>query len=87
LDGLHEGDPTLGALEPARFLIGVSDKGEVRYVFIQDASGDKSLDDSAAALLQKAHFRGIAAPLTWGFATFYWGASTYTQPATTGTAS
>jgi hypothetical protein len=86
-DGLREGDPGLGALQPARFLIGVSDAGEVRYVFIQDASGDKSLDGAAAALLQKVHFSGSAVPLTWGFATFYWGASTYAQPATTGSAS
>jgi hypothetical protein len=87
LDTLREGDPGLGALQPARFLIGVSDAGEVRYVFIQDASGDKSLDTAAAALLQKVRFGSSAAPLTWGFATFDWGASTYAQPATTGTAS
>jgi hypothetical protein len=87
LDALREGDPTLGALQPARFLIGVSEKGEVRYVFIQDASGDKSLDAAAAAYLQQVHFHAGAAPMTWGFATFYWGASTYAQPAMTGTAS
>jgi hypothetical protein len=88
MDGLREGDPSLGALEPARFLIGVNNAGEVRYSFIQDASGDKTLDTAAAALLQRVHFKAISAPLTWGFATFYWGASTYAQPpAITGTAS
>jgi len=86
LDTLREGDPTLGALQPARYLIGVSDKGEIRYVFIQDASGDKSLDASASAYLQQVHFRTASSPMIWGFATFYWGASTYAQPATTGTA-
>ena len=42
---LHEGD--VGELQPARFLLGVSDRGEVRYVFLLDPSGDKALDTGA----------------------------------------
>ena len=85
LDGLHEANP--GELQPARFLLGVSDKGEVQYIFIQDAligptfgSGDKTLDADASSTLQRVRFRPSAAPLTWGFATFYWGSAVYARP-------
>jgi hypothetical protein len=78
---LHETET--GELQPASFLLGVSDLGEVRYVFLQESSGDKSLDGldaHATAMLQKLRFRPSAAPLTWGFATFYWGSSAYAEP-------
>jgi hypothetical protein len=85
LDGLREGDT--GELQPARFLLGVSAKGEVQYVFIQDAligpaygSGDKTLDADASDVLKRVRFRPSAAPLTWGFATFHWGSTAYAQP-------
>jgi hypothetical protein len=80
--GLHSagGD----ALEPTRFLLGVSDQGDVKYVFLQDflqeSSGDPTLNASAASLLQQVKFRPSAEPLTWGFATFYWGPEVYAQP-------
>jgi hypothetical protein len=76
---LHEADPV--ELQPARFLLGVSDQGEVRYVFLQERSGDKGLDASAGNLLEQVRFKGSAAPLTWGFATFYWGAEVYARSA------
>jgi len=76
--GLHEAD--LGELQPARFLLGVSDRGEVQYVFIQDSSGDKTLDADASRILEQVHFRSSAAPLTWGFATFDWGSAVYARP-------
>jgi len=76
--GLHEAD--LGELQPARFLLGVSDRGEVQYVFLQDRSGDKTLDSSASRILEQVRFRASAAPLTWGFATFYWGSAVYARP-------
>jgi len=78
LSALHEGD--LGELQPARFLLGVSDQGEVRYVFLQDSSGDKALDSSAGRLLGQVRFPSSATPLTWGFATFYWGSAVYAHP-------
>jgi len=77
-DCLHEAD--LGELQPARFLLGVSDRGEVQYVFLQDPSGDKTLDTSAGRVLEQVHFRASDGPLTWGFATFYWGSPVYAQP-------
>jgi hypothetical protein len=78
LEGLHEAD--LGELLPARFLLGVSDQGEVRYVFLQEASGDKVLDASAGRILEQVRFRAGNEGLRWGFATFYWGSAVYAQP-------
>jgi hypothetical protein len=77
-DGLHEA--SLGELQPARFLLGVSDRGQVQYVFLQDSSGDKTLDTNASRALEQVHFRPSAASLTWGFATFYWGSAVYARP-------
>jgi hypothetical protein len=76
--GLHEADP--GELQPARYLLGVSDQGEVRYVFLQEPSGDKTLDAGAGRILEQVRFRKSGARLTWGFATFYWGSAVYAQP-------
>jgi hypothetical protein len=89
LDGLHEGE--LGDLLPARFLLGVSETGEVRYVFVQDSligpvfgSGDKTLDADASNILERVRFRPTAAAgITWGFATFYWGSGVYARSAPT----
>ena len=75
LDGLHEANP--GELESARFLLGVSDRGEVQYVFLQESSGDRALDASASRILEQVHFRASAA---WGFATFHWGSTVYVHP-------
>jgi hypothetical protein len=75
---LHESET--GELQPASFMLAVSDRGEVRYVFLQDSSGDKSLDADATAMLRQVHFRPSAAPLTWGFATFHWGSAAYVPP-------
>lgn len=85
LETLHEAEQ--GDLQPARYLLGVSDEGEARYVFVQESSGDKTLDAAASALLEQVRFRRAAqasdapggAPLTWGFATFYWGPSAYVR--------
>jgi hypothetical protein len=79
LTELHEAD--LGELQPARFLLGVSDHGDVQYVFLQNSSGDKTLDTSASRALEKVRFRAGTAALTWGFATFYWGSPVYARPA------
>jgi hypothetical protein len=79
LDGLHEAD--LLPLQPARYLLGVSDRGEVQYVFIQDSSGDKTLDACAGRFLEQIRFRASSGPLRWGFATFHWGSAVYAQPA------
>ena len=64
--------------EPIRFLIAVSDKGEVRHCFLERSSGDAALDEQARKYLVASRFPAIrnspsAAPLTWGFATIEWG--------------
>ena len=66
-----------GELQAARFLLAISDKGETRYVFLQDSSGDKSLDAQATELLAHLVFHPQPAPLAWGFATFAWGSAVY----------
>jgi len=64
-------------LEPARFLIGVTGGGEVRFAFLQRSSGDKAVDDEAGTLLLAMHFAPGSAPLAWGVASFFWGNDAY----------
>jgi hypothetical protein len=78
-DGLRAANP--GPLEPARFLIGISPKGEAQYVFLQDSSGDKKLDETASRLLERVRFHAFASGTEWGFATFFWGSAAYGQAA------
>ena len=66
--------------ETARFLIGVSEKGEVRYCFLQTSSGDAALDEQARKYLALTRFPSIrnspssnVVSLTWGTATVEWG--------------
>lgn len=68
----------LTELQPVRFLLGVSGRGEVRYVFLRESSGDKALDAQAEAQLRRADFSAAPdAPLAWGFAAFSWGAEVF----------
>jgi hypothetical protein len=64
-------------LKPAKFLVGVTDRGEVRFVFLQHPSGDPALDQQAAAQLPQIDFAHATAPITWGFATVSWGDDAY----------
>ena len=64
-------------LEPATFLIGITDRGEVRYVFLQHTSGDPALDAQAAAQLPHFDFQSAEAPIVWGIATVAWGDDAY----------
>jgi hypothetical protein len=67
--------------EPARFLIGVSDRGDVRYCFVQSSSGDATLDEQARKYLMAVRCPAIipppqsstVPPLTWATATLEWG--------------
>lgn len=68
------------APEPARFLMAVNQKGEVRYCFLQMSSGDPALDEQARKYLAATRFPAIPdpatsplPPLTWGTATIEWG--------------
>jgi hypothetical protein len=69
--------PSNVPLRPSRFLIGVSDRGEVRYVFLQGSSGDPAFDSLATTRLQQLSFAGNESPIAWGFALFDWGDDAY----------
>ncbi|MDB6173028.1 MAG: hypothetical protein JWL59_2339 [Chthoniobacteraceae bacterium] len=64
-------------LDRIRFLIGVTDRGEVRFSFVQNSSGSKKLDAEAEVHLKNLSFVPAEPPLTWGFATFDWGSDVY----------
>lgn len=66
-------------LEPAAFLIGITDRGEPRYIFQQRSSGDPQLDAQAAAQLPRIDFQHSDAPITWGIATITWGDDAYAE--------
>lgn len=65
--------------EPTRHLIGVTDRGEVRFLFLQDSSSQPALDDQAAAHLQSLRFPPSEAPITWAIATVIWGDDAYAE--------
>ena len=66
-------------LEPSRYLIGVTDRGEVRFVFLQHSSGDPAFDDAGAARLASATFAPEATPIAWAQATVTWGDDAYSD--------
>ena len=68
---------TAAPLEAARFLIGVTDRGEVRFVFLQNSCSDPATDDAAAAHLARVSFSPGDSPITWGRAEFAWGDDVY----------
>ena len=80
------------APEPARFLMAVNQKGEVRYCFLQMSSGDTTLDEQARKYLAATRFPAIPdpatsplPPLTWGTATIEWGNDVTPAPAASAT--
>lgn len=66
-------------VEPSRYLLGVTDRGEVRFVFLQQSSGNAALDTAGARSLTRASFDPIARPITWGHATIAWGDAVFGQ--------
>ena len=74
-------------LKPTVFLVGIGDRGEVRYCFLMDpsggdpSSGDHDADKQAEALLRQHAFTHSETPLEWGFAIFTWGAEAYAPQA------
>ena len=66
-------------VEPSQFLLGVTDRGEVRFVFLQKSSGDPALDADAAARLTAAAFAPGEAAITWAHATITWGDDAYSR--------
>ena len=73
-------DPRATApLESATYLIGVTDRGEVRYVFLQHSSGEPALDAQIAAQLPRLDFQPAETPIAWGMATVAWGDDAYRE--------
>ncbi len=64
-------------LEPARFLAAITPGGEVRFVFLQQSSGDKALDEAAEAHLVRVKFKPAEGGLIWGMVAFFWGGDAY----------
>lgn len=64
-------------LEPAEFLIGVTDRGEVRFATLQRSSGSSALDAEAVDLLTRLDLAPADAAITWGRATIHWSADAY----------
>jgi len=65
----HAAEP----VEPTRQLIGITARGEVRFVFLQSSSGNPTLDAQAAAHLQTLAFSPSETPITWTTAIVTWG--------------
>lgn len=64
---------TSSPVEPSRFLIGVTDRGEVRFLFLQKSSGNPALDAEATRALAAATFSQNDTPITWSHASVEWG--------------
>jgi hypothetical protein len=69
--------PAAEPLTPARFLLGVTPKGHVRFCFLQSSSGDANADAAAASALDRATFTAADAPMTWSQVTVVWGDDIY----------
>jgi len=74
------------SLRPTTFLVGIGDRGDVRYCFLSNpsggdpSSGDLEIDVQAEALLREHNFSHSETPLEWGVATFTWGAEAQGAP-------
>jgi len=64
---------TITPLNPSHYLIGVTDSGAVRFVFLQGSSGDSSFDDHGATFLQSLFFLPNSHPIVWEYAKIDWG--------------
>ena len=86
------------AAQAARFRVGVTTQGEIRYCFLQESSGDAALDEQARKYLALCRFAPIqsasAGPeskiqngMLWSTATIEWGNDVAAPPAPASTVS
>jgi hypothetical protein len=61
------------AIEPTRFLVGVSPEGEARFIFRQEPRGDTGLDAEAEDFIASVKFTPGANEAEWGIVTIDWG--------------
>jgi hypothetical protein len=73
--------------QAAQFRVAVNANGEVRHCFLQNSSGDGSLDEQARKYLALCRFpsiphspSSILVSLTWGIATLEWGNDIMASP-------
>ena len=73
--------------QSANFRIGVTDRGVVRYCFLQGSSGDTALDEQARAYLMLCRFAGTKNfgereldHISWAIATIEWGNDVVAPP-------
>jgi hypothetical protein len=66
-------------VNPTILLIGVNDRGEIRYQSLQQSSGDNQLDALAASHLRRLSFAPADQSMTWAHVTFSWGADVYAE--------
>lgn len=60
-------------VEPTTVLAGVSAKGEARFTFLNQHSGNPELDAEATAFVRTIRFAPSEQNLQWGTITLYWG--------------
>jgi len=74
---IRPGERISTPLKPSRFLAGVDDRGDVRYLFLEESCGNKTLDQWAERHLSKITFAPDSQNITWGMVSYFWGDDTY----------
>jgi hypothetical protein len=65
---------------PTVLLVGVNERGEVRYQILQPPlCGEPKLDELAVAHLRRLRFAPAETPMTWAYVTFAWGVDVYAE--------
>ena len=59
--------------QAARFRVAISERGDVRHVFVESSSGDAALDAQARSYILQTRFPAIETPLLWTTAIVEWG--------------
>jgi hypothetical protein len=68
-------------LSPSRFILGIDTRGEVRYAFLQDSSGETKVDEAAARSVKALRFEASPNEFSWGFVSISWGDDVIIAPA------
>lgn len=71
--------PSASPARPSEYLVGVDATGSIRFRFLQETSGDPTLDALAGAHFDKLRFSSANAPVMWGHATIVWSRDAYVE--------
>ena len=77
---VHPSQKSSVPLKPTRFMAGMNDRGEVRYLFLEESSGDPAVDQWADRHFVQLNFAHATLPITWGEVTYSWGDDAYLHP-------